>query len=57
MLSFCRFRRIAVVINARPTKLSTEVEALKYLPLTLHPVQVCKVAEFVADLGLNIWVG
>lgn len=46
-----------MVINARPTKLSTEVEALKYLPLTLHPVQVCKVAEFVADLGLNIWVG
>lgn len=37
---FCRFRRIAVVINSRPTKLAFEVDALKHLPLTLHPVQV-----------------
>jgi pullulanase len=42
-----KFRRIAVVINARPTKLAFEVDALKHLPLTLHPVQEASADEIV----------
>lgn len=41
------FRRIAVVINARPIKLGLEVDALKNVPLTLHPVQEASADEVV----------
>lgn len=41
------FRRIVVVINARPTKLALEMDALKHLPLTLHPVQDASADEIV----------
>ncbi|KAG0630362.1 hypothetical protein M758_1G172900 [Ceratodon purpureus] len=41
------FRRIAVVINARPLKLGLEVDALKNVPLTLHPVQEASADEVV----------
>ncbi|KAG0620855.1 hypothetical protein M758_4G249700 [Ceratodon purpureus] len=52
------FRRIAVVINARPTKLDAEVEALKHYALTLHPIQesstdkVVRQSKFEPSIGV-----
>jgi homoserine trans-succinylase len=37
----CRFRQVVVVINARPTKLVTEIDTFRHLSLTLHSIQVC----------------
>jgi pullulanase len=36
-----KFRQVVVLINARPTKLVTEIDTLRHLSLTLHSIQVC----------------